>query len=636
MIKNPLSNITIVFLLGLLHANILLSDDIQQQAPKLNEYADLGKKYNFTPVDTKQSKTKLQEDGKCLSLTKEEVRKTALQLIPKEKFKTNIINDTLIEKLLLINTPEQRSFFLNTVFNGHISTAFGEAQALLTLSNPTTDTAVIGDRQKAIDLLDKNKPFAQALNKELDEIGDAETKSLLPFQSEKNILKEGETLPAPALLFRLLSKGAKTNPLALDTTIAYNLCEPIITFAIFTWVTVPLIKHSYNKLDDNLDIQFLRDANALTSTGVILAIKATRTTTRTVNTIRSIKNLSRPGDLLATTQKHINALNKLSTLVSQDEKLLKHLPSLQPLADFNNAEKHSNDFNSLVAILNSSNFEGQDSFFSRKGPTIAAYNLLKEVKDELVPIFAAAGELDMYIALAKLYNADDTKQARYCMPQCIENSTTPILDAHNFWNPYVNVDNAVTNSLTFDHSTPNAIITGPNTGGKSTTMKALMLNALMAQSFGIAPSEKLTLTPFSKMGCLMNTSDNIAQATSLFRAEVINANDILSMAQGLKHNEFGLFSMDEIFTGTSPDVGEDATRRFATKLGSYKNAISIIATHYKDIANLKKNPNSRYTNLQMVIDRNEDGSLKRTYKVAKGESTINIANEIIKEEGLDI
>jgi hypothetical protein len=108
------------------------------------------------------------------------------------------------------------------------------------------------------------------------------------------------------------------------------------------------------------------------------------------------------------------------------------------IANFNNPTKRSGKLNKLLGMLNTNTFIGQPSFWSVTGRVLAAYELMKQVKDELAPVYAAAGELDMYVALAKLYNSREGKQARYCMVNFVENSTTPIIDAHNFWNPFIN------------------------------------------------------------------------------------------------------------------------------------------------------------------------------------------------------
>ena len=191
------------------------------------------------------------------------------------------------------------------------------------------------------------------------------------------------------------------------------------------------------------------------------------------------------------------------------------------------------------------------------------------------------------------------------MVNFVENSATPVIDAHNFWNPFINPDTVVVNNATFNTSCPNSILTGPNTGGKSTVIKGIMINVLMAQTFGIAPSQSLTMTPFSKLNCFMNISDDIATGASLFKSEVMRAKKLLDMVQGLKENEFSFVIIDEVFTGTSPQEGEVAALRFAEKLGSYTNNTSIIATHYPKMANLQEKTNGVFHNHHVEILRND-------------------------------
>src|SRR5690606_13756589 len=134
--------------------------------------------------------------------------------------------------------------------------------------------------------------------------------------------------------------------------------------------------------------------------------------------------------------------------------------------------------------------------------------------------------------------------------------------------PFIDADTVVINDALFDASCPNSILTGPNTGGKSTVIKAIMLDVLMAQTFGIAPAQSLSITPFAKLNCFMNISDDIAMGASLFKSEVMRAKKLLDMVQSLQQDEFSFVIIDEVFTGTSPKEGEAAAMQFSKKLGS--------------------------------------------------------------------
>lgn len=55
----------------------------------------------------------------------------------------------------------------------------------------------------------------------------------------------------------------------------------------------------------------------------------------------------------------------------------------------------------LIALLKTTTFHGEPSFFSRKGRVRAAYALINELRDELIPLLVALGEIDMYVSLAQ-------------------------------------------------------------------------------------------------------------------------------------------------------------------------------------------------------------------------------------------
>ena len=161
-----------------------------------------------------------------------------------------------------------------------------------------------------------------------------------------------------------------------------------------------------------------------------------------------------------------------------------------------------------------------------------------------------------------------------------------------------------------------------------------MFNVFMGLTFGIAPSESLTITPFTKLNCFMNISDDIGIGASLFKSEVMRAKKLLEMVQSLDKNEFSFVIIDEVFTGTSPKEGEMAALRFAEHLGTYTNNLSIIATHYPKMVELEAKDNSRFYNHHVEILRNDDNSLNRTFKFKNGPPFFNVAFDILEEEGL--
>ncbi|HLJ31477.1 MAG TPA: hypothetical protein VKU36_03515 [Candidatus Babeliales bacterium] len=649
---------------SLCNTAIVFSDNTTQEISSTqhicNNYltSKFGIENTVTPIteDTSSenfiAKMKKQLDPETKSLSPREAQEIAFTIASHNfTHKQTIIDNSCIDKLEIVGGGENsQQHVFGKIFNDSINTAIGQAHTALTLCNPITDIATLHNRQSAINLLATNTDYSHKIDSILKKISTLEIKSLSPWVS-KNLVKQEKlnesyfnkwmskantyTVPLEATARKYpLMLGGALNLFGLPGTIGFTIHKIAQQDNTGYWQTTKLITNSLIEGIKNPEIPTGLKIGIGAYIGVIegLALFGAYTTYINLKAYAELHNHLQ--DLLIATGTHIKELRKLSSLISNNEELLQYLPALQPLANLNDTQKNSANVNKLLAMFDTRTFKGNASFWSVTGRVLAAYELMKQVKEELTPAFAAAGELDMYIALAKVYNSRADKNTRYSMVNFIQKSDTPIIDAQNFWNPFINPDVVVTNTLALETSCPNSILTGPNTGGKSTIIKAVMLNILMAQTFGIAPSENLTITPFMKLNCFMNISDDIATGASLFKSEVMRAKKLLDLVQSLKAQEFGFVIIDEIFTGTSPQEGEAAALRFAKHMGSYSNNISIIATHYPKMVDLEEETNGLYRNHHIEILRNEDGSLNRTFKLKNGPTFFNVAFDILEEEGL--
>lgn len=595
-----------------------------------------------TGIWAEWEKFKQKIDPKVATLTKRETQEMAFVIAATNNFDTAIVDSSFIDKLELAHGGENsNNSLLEMIFKNRINTTIGKAHAALTFCHPITDTTILKNRAEAILFLNENQNLATTLNNFLQKITPIEEQSLV-FWHSKPVANQ-ELLKAA--YFGSILQGLNTNTIALESfgrsllLLQGGITATLLPMeaAYFTYLGSLATNQSFKDTATQVLSFINQNTNIAQKVGLAGGLTAFQAfiSYPFYCQFKSTKTIySHIQNIMIATATHINAMKKMGLLISKDKQLLTHLPSLQPLADLNNSAKHSAKLNKLLGMLDTNTFKGEASFFSITGRVLAAYELMKQVKDELAPAFAAAGELDMYVALAKLYNEHENKDARYCMVNFIENSATPIIDAQGFWNPFIDADKVVINNALFNTSCPNSILTGPNTGGKSTVIKAIMLDVLMAQTFGIAPAQSLSMTPFAKLNCFMNISDDIATGASLFKSEVMRAKKLLDLVQSLKQDEFSFVIIDEVFTGTSPQEGEQAALQFAKKLGSYTNNISIIATHYPKMVDLEKETQGKYRNHHVEILRNEDGSLNRTFKLKNGPSFMNVAFDILEEEGL--
>jgi DNA mismatch repair ATPase MutS len=101
-----------------------------------------------------------------------------------------------------------------------------------------------------------------------------------------------------------------------------------------------------------------------------------------------------------------------------------------------------------------------------------------------------------------------------------------------------------------------------------------------------------------------------------------------------QRDEFSFTIIDEMFRGTGPEHAEVLSHSYAKKLARYPNAIVIESTHYPKLVKLEEETNGEYKNYKMDILQQEDGTLHRPYKMTDGYTLVNIADQILKEQGL--
>ena len=133
------------------------------------------------------------------------------------------------------------------------------------------------------------------------------------------------------------------------------------------------------------------------------------------------------------------------------------------------------------------------------------------------------------------------------------------------------------------------VLTGSNASGKSTVLKTMLLNVLLAQSWGVVCASSMCWTPFAVLRGYLHTTDDCGKE-SLFQAQIRRIEDFIQHAKD-NPNEKALLVVDEILNSTNPIEAMLLSYQYAKTIGSDLSDTTrmVMTTHYPVLTTLADN-----------------------------------------------
>lgn len=252
-------------------------------------------------------------------------------------------------------------------------------------------------------------------------------------------------------------------------------------------------------------------------------------------------------------------------------------------------------------------------------------HVLEDLSALITPYQAEIGHNEIILGKLDFVNA----KAQFAHDN---HDTLPILSTDNHVNlrqarhPLLDTKWAVANDISIGTNFQAIVITGPNTGGKTVTLKTLGLIQLMGQAgLYIPANEESTIGIFSNIFADIGDEQSLEQSLSTFSAHMDNTISILNQI-----DDRSLVLLDEVGAGTDPKEGAALAMAILDAIGT-KGSLVVATTHYPELKVYGYN-RAQTTNASMEFDAT---TLQPTYRLLMGVPGRSNALEIARRLGLD-
>lgn len=205
-----------------------------------------------------------------------------------------------------------------------------------------------------------------------------------------------------------------------------------------------------------------------------------------------------------------------------------------------------------------------------------------------------------------------------------------VFAAEELGHPLIEASRCVRNDVRLDAKTRVLLVSGSNMSGKSTLLRTVGINTILAMAGAPIRGKRLQLLPLA-LGSRLRSRDSLQKGHSTFYAELLQIRQVFEMTNG---NAPVLFLFDELLDGTNSHdrrIGAENLVRVLLE----KDAIGIVTTH--DLAFTEMaNSLGRVVRNAHFQDYVQDGKMRFDYRLRDGMVTKSNPLELMRLAGLDV
>lgn len=247
---------------------------------------------------------------------------------------------------------------------------------------------------------------------------------------------------------------------------------------------------------------------------------------------------------------------------------------------------------------------------------------------DIVTVSAVMTELESYYALAKFFREN---RAKLVWPE-LARPGEAILSIENGLHPYLwlNRGDVVPNSIGLnDQMIKSMILTGPNTGGKTTFQQMYLTMLAMAMAGLPVPAKSMAFSPAYIMTNFTTNTGRLAEGVSTFQAQAQRVTDIANFVINPERAYPVAIAMDEILNGTSGGEHRALERGTLATLHSKPGVLLSVATHERTLSRMEDELNAlasdaKVANIHVTLEG---------HRIEPGVSTDYNATDVMRKVG---